>query len=281
MRSLIMIGAIAALVPVTQVHAASDSVAFELHNNRIYVPVFVNGNGPYRFAVDTGASGQGRADIRLTVTEALKTVGEAANSDGVKTISTQVVTARSVRLGDLELRDVEFLSRDYNRNLKAGDEPMMGILGREFFRGRLLIIDYPARTLRFPSGALALGDDGVVPYGPGFSVPVCFQSGCVDGKVDTGSNRTLVVPAPLVPKLKVSTPLLVGRVTRTNSEASLYEMTLNEDVQVSGVIARKQKIFYAEPSVDTVNIGSEFLKDYVLTIDQASQRLKIEFSPAD
>ncbi|WP_425480574.1 hypothetical protein, partial [Stenotrophomonas pictorum] len=34
-------------------------VPFEVIDGRIYVPVGVNGRGPFRFAVDTGASGMG------------------------------------------------------------------------------------------------------------------------------------------------------------------------------------------------------------------------------
>jgi hypothetical protein len=44
---------------------------------------------------------------------------------------------------------------------------------------------------------------------------------------------------------------------------------------VSGVTATNQKILYSDPSDDTINIGSDFLKDYVLTIDQRHQLLKI------
>ncbi|MCG3005337.1 hypothetical protein KZ291_32670, partial [Escherichia coli] len=38
---------------------------FESVDGRIYVQARVNGRAPYRFAVDTGASGIGRADMRL------------------------------------------------------------------------------------------------------------------------------------------------------------------------------------------------------------------------
>ena len=44
---------------------APVSVPFALVDGRVYVEARVNGGGPYRFAVDTGASGIGRADARL------------------------------------------------------------------------------------------------------------------------------------------------------------------------------------------------------------------------
>ena len=47
---------------------AADAVArfpFELVDGRIYVQARVNGQGPFRFAVDTGASGLARADAKL------------------------------------------------------------------------------------------------------------------------------------------------------------------------------------------------------------------------
>ena len=40
-------------------------VPFETIDGRIYVQASVDGHGPFRFAVDTGASGPGRADLSL------------------------------------------------------------------------------------------------------------------------------------------------------------------------------------------------------------------------
>lgn len=277
----ILLAAAAALaslnaLPAGEVTKASvASVPFELDNGRIFVGVFVNGRGPYRFGFDTGASGMGRADSRLAAELSLPKVGETAISDGLKTATTDVVRVTSLRLGGLEKRDVELPSRDYNRGRKAGDPSVMGIIGRDFFADQLVTIDYPARTIRFAHGELGPGDAGAVDYDGGFVIPVCFGSRCYDGKIDTGSNRSLVLPQDVAVKVKATTPTLVGHVTRTNSVATLYEMTLTEPVRIGAITAAGQKVLYADPSDTFINIGSDFLKDYVLTIDQRNRRLRI------
>lgn len=47
------------------------SVPFRVVDGRIYVTVKVDGKGPFVFAVDTGASGMGRADAGLVAALAI------------------------------------------------------------------------------------------------------------------------------------------------------------------------------------------------------------------
>jgi hypothetical protein len=255
--------------------APATSVPFELDNGHIFVSAFVNGQGPYRFGFDTGASGVGRADAALTQTLSLPKVDEAANSDGVKVATADVVSVRSLRVGDLERADVQLISRDYNRNRKPGVKPMMGIIARDFFADRLVTIDYPARTITFSPGELRADQQGVTAYTGSFTIPVCFAAGCFPGKVDTGSSRSLVIPKDVVAKLKAGPPVQIGKGMRTNGVATLYALTLREPVRIGGLSVAGQAALYAEPSTDTINIGSDFLKDYVLTIDQQHQLLRI------
>jgi hypothetical protein len=253
----------------------SFSIPFELDKGRIFVGAFVNGRGPYRFGFDTGASGTGRADVRLTAALSLRKVDQTATSDGIQAATADVVTAPSLRLGDLEQRGVKLLSRDYNKGRKADEQPLMGIIARDFFADWLVTLDYPARTISFTRGELRPNEPGVLSYGASFTIPVCFSVGCYPGKVDTGSSRGLVIPKNLAAKLPASAPVAIGQGMRTNSVATLYEMSLREPVRVGAVTAAAQKVLYADPSDTTIVIGSEFLKDYVLTIDQRHRLLRI------
>jgi predicted aspartyl protease len=255
--------------------ASNSTVPFELRGARIYVQAYVNGKGPYLFAVDTGASGVGRADRRLVEALGLKNVGEAQNSDGVNTASINVVHVDSLRLGSLEKHDVDLLSRDYNLHLKPGQAPMMGIIGRDFFKDGLLTIDYPARRLSFTGGHLRRGDPGVVAYKGSFSIPVCFRRGCYDGEVDTGSSQGLVLPKRIVGAIGGGAGEHVGAATSANTEYELYRVRVPHTIRISGVTAANQEVIYSVPATDAINIGSDFLKDYVLTIDQRHHLLRI------
>lgn len=275
--SILLISALSATADAHSAGRSSGafSVPFELYKGHIYVAAFVDGKGPYRFVFDTGASGMGRADRRLVSELSLTKVGQEQNSDGINVAQIDIVRAGSLRLGSLDKRNVQLLSRDYNLHRKASEAPVMGIIGRDFYKDRLLIVDYPRRTIRFTFGALKRRDRGVVAYKPSFAIPVCFASGCYDGKVDSGSNESLVIPKDLVGRVSASAPVHVGSGTSANTVFEMYEMQLVDPVRVSGVTARNQKVLYSEPSDDTINIGSDFLKNYVLTIDQRHGLLRI------
>ncbi|MBR0553403.1 pepsin/retropepsin-like aspartic protease family protein [Stakelama marina] len=254
---------------------SGDSIPFELDHGHIFVSAYVDGHGPYRFGFDSGASGMGRADVALTAELSLPKTGQAENSDGVRVTSTDIVSARSLRVGNLERHDVRLLSRDYNGGRKSGVTPMMGIIARDFFADRTVIIDYPARTIRFSAQPLRPDEQGVVRYGRSFAIPVCFAKACFPAKVDTGSSRGLVIPKQIAQRFARGTPTRIGSAARTNSSVTLYAVDLDPPMRVGKMAVTSRKALYAEPSSDTTIIGSDFLKDYVLTIDPRHRLLQI------
>lgn len=257
----------------------ATSVPFELNNGHIFVQAYVNGTGPYLFGFDTGASGMGRADRLLTDKLTLPLVDSADNSDGITVRKTDVVAVRRLRVGDLVKSNVRLLSRDYHQAERPPEKRFMGIIGRDFFADRVVTIDYRTRRIGFSRTWLKPGAPGVVAYGDGLTVPLCFAKTCVDAKVDTGSNRGLVLPEALARQLADSPPVKLGTVKRTNGTGSLYRLSYSTPMMVSGVHLDSGTALFVSPSTDTINIGSDFLKDYVLTIDQRHRLLRI--SPAD
>jgi hypothetical protein len=262
--------------PTLKISSAAFSIPFELSDGHIFVSAYVNGRGPYRFGFDTGASGVGRADNRLVEALKLPPAGTASVSDSIKATTVARVAIKSLRIGSLEWRDVDIPARDYNPNVKSGGVPMYGIIAREFFADQLVTIDYPSRTIRFERGSLRSGGKGVVAYEGGLVIPVCFVAGCVEGRIDTGSSRGIVIPKDLVGRIAASGPVPIGQGLRTNGVANLYEMTLKEPVRIGDIAAVGEKVLYADPSDDKVVVGTKFLEDYVLTIDQRNKLLRIE-----
>ncbi|WP_342250349.1 aspartyl protease family protein [Sphingomonas sp. OTU376] len=122
---------------------AALSVPFRVVDGCIYVTAKVDDKGPFVFAVDTGASGIGRADAGLVATLGIPVTGSGHTSDGVATAEIKTVRLRSVDLGGFVRRDLEVATRDYSSKLTP-EAAFSGILGREFFGDGLLVIDYPA-----------------------------------------------------------------------------------------------------------------------------------------
>lgn len=173
------------------------SVPFRTIDGRIYVEARVDGKGPFTFAVDTGASGMGRADASLVARLGLPVHGSGETSDGVATAKVDTVRFASLALGKMERRDLEVITRDYGSRM-AADAKFDGIIGREFFADGLLAIDYPNRMLRFTrSAGLARGDAGVLAYERAFRVRVTIGDVAAEGNLDTGANVAFVLPKSL------------------------------------------------------------------------------------
>jgi len=99
-----------------------------------------------------------------------------------------------LRLGDLELQDVDAAAIDLQQLREHAGLPIEGIAGTDLFRGCLLQIDLPARTVRaLPAGA--------APPSPSFAFPgrVPAVAAQLAGRpltalVDTGFQGLLAVP---------------------------------------------------------------------------------------
>ncbi|MBN8500739.1 MAG: clan AA aspartic protease, partial [Sphingomonadales bacterium] len=124
------------------------NVPFTAIDGRIYVEATVNGRGPYIFALDTGASGVGRADSALVAALDLPYGEESATSDGIRESKVRTVRIEALRLGGLSRSNLQVIMRDYRSRL-APEAAFAGILGREFFADGLLIIDYGRKTISF------------------------------------------------------------------------------------------------------------------------------------
>jgi hypothetical protein len=85
----------------------------------------------------------------------------------------------------------------------------------------------------------------------------------------------LVLPKSIMPLVAKDKPVESGTVRRANTILKTFDFNLKEPVTVSGITANSLKAAYIEPSDDVINIGSNFLKDYVLSIDQRNKLLRI------
>lgn len=183
---------------------AADIVAqvpFELVDGRIYVEARANGQGPFRFAVDTGASGLARADAKLVSTLRLPVQGRSANSDGVKVAEVDSVRFDTLQLGNLGRSGIEAITRDY-RGRSTPEGAFDGILAREFFADGLLVIDYPARRLTFSrTKSIASDDRNALAYQRAFRIPLSIGALQAEGNLDTGANVALVLPKALYDRL--------------------------------------------------------------------------------
>lgn len=249
-------------------------VPFEVVDGRIYVQARVNGRGPFRFAVDTGASGIGRADASLVAALGLKAQGQAQASDGVKTADVVTTHLDALELDGLSRQDMEVITRDYSSHL-AADAAISGILARGFFADGLLVIDYPRRTLSFGRrGSLAPGDGNVLHYARPFRVPVSIGTLQTEGNLDTGANVAMVLPRSLYDTVATGPLQPAGRGRLTNTQIETGKAMLHGPFRIGGVSLADVEVRVSD-RVPGLLVGAHALQHFVLMIDQRSNAVAL------
>ncbi|MXP29725.1 hypothetical protein GRI58_12995 [Porphyrobacter algicida] len=253
---------------------AQTNIPIRVIDGRVYVQASVNGQGPFTFAVDTGASGFGRADIKLVSKLHLKFSGERSSSDGVSTSRAKVVRIETLRLGQHAVHDVSVMARDYSKHMSSS-APFAGILGRKFFADGLLIIDYPERRLIFTrSEGLAVTDRDSLPYDRPFRVKVTIGSVETRGNLDTGANISFVLPQSLFATVADGHVGKANLGQLTNTTIKTNDAKLKAPIQIglarfSGADVRVSSRF------PELLVGARALQNYTLLIDQRSSRIAL------
>lgn len=242
---------------------------FEVVDGRIYVQANINGHGPFRFAVDTGASGAGRADSALVAQLDLPLRGTATNSDGVSTSEQRTVHIDSLELAGLVRRDLEVITRDYASRAPA-EARFSGIIGRGFFADGLLLIDYPARTLSFTRAASLPPGGGALSYTRAFRVPVTLGGITREGNLDTGANIALVVPQSTYDQLNSAAPGEAATGSLANGTVDTRRVTLAGPVRIGDLqlVDIEARVSQRYPEL---LVGAHALQHAALMIDQRTQ----------
>lgn len=137
-----------------EAEADGDVVALEVvdgpgGSTLAFVPVTINGQGPFPFALDTGAS---RTAISVTVADelGLPQTGRTEDVSGVVGVTeAPIVGVSDWSIGDVELGDAELIAIDLGAN---GSVHIAGLLGSDVLErfGRI--------TVDYGEGALILGE---------------------------------------------------------------------------------------------------------------------------
>ena len=245
------------------------------------VEVTVNGKGPFTFAIDTAASGAARADAGLVASQSLQTVGEARASDGMGGVRMiPIVRLGVIGLGGVTWSDVEVPSRDYNTSPKL--PRIDGILGIAAFAEFLLTLD---------SRASACGSRAV--RCRRLTAKWCCRSltraAFCKSRSTSPANRWLPISTPatspatpctcLPPSLS-NFPLPVRRATpasapRSRNTIALKQVTLTAPIKIGAHVLASKDVIYAD-LFRTGNLGSNVLREFVVTIDQKNKRVKFE-----
>ena len=263
-----------AIVPETPV-----DLPMTMRGQQPAVEVFINDEGPFLFAIDTGGQGAARVDSSLLEKLGLEVIGQVQGSDpsGRQTVGMDRVRLASIRVGDAVFEDVQALSRDYNSRAR-GLPHIDGILCYHLFSEHVLTLDYPGRRVAIERGPLA------APAGAEF-LPLTNQPDAtpairaniagVDVEhllIDSGKMGGIMVPDSIVERLPLrGEPVVVGRARSITGEFEIKRAQLDGLVSFGAVRIEDPHLEFSGIMESTI-IGSGALAKYRLTLDPAQNK---------
>ncbi len=250
------------------------------YGNRPQVEILINGKGPYRFLLDTGAHGS-VVDKALAEELGLPTVGEAplGSPGGKAPMKVPLVGIETASVGGVSLSMKEAAVMDLAAYLKDPEGPK-GVLSARLFRGLLLSFDYPKDQIRIKPGHLAPADGAeIFGYDSDDQLPAVTLTVAgveVQAHLDTGSPGGFTLPGSYADKLPLeSEPKEVGRARLVDREVTILGATLNGSVSMGRHVFEHPEIRFAD-SFPVGNIGHGVLRDFVVTLDYENQRIQLQ-----
>lgn len=275
-QEMIMRGPIETAVP-----AGGTVVPMQFFQNIPHVDVYVNGKGPYRLVVDTGAPvlclNSAVAD-ELKLPPATLAGGAGANvvlrSPGGAGQAGSLREVETLKIGDAEFRGVRAVTSE-----SPFTDDFDGVLGMAVFRDCLLTYDYPAGKLRLAQGELPPRNgrdvlDYVVRRGK------LIVSADVDGQpfdftLDTGASAWFVFPEALTKRCSYVYGPVEGHKARTIDRETIVQMARLSCRLKLGDHVFERPYGTVEGDTSLAVIGSGALDEFTLTIDQSNKRLRL------
>lgn len=253
----------------------------EVLHGKPYAMVMVNGQGPFRFVIDTGTGGPALVAPELADRLHLPAAGEARLTDpsGQGERREELVLIDSIEVAGVEFSEVKAV----RHRLPDEDGSCLGLLGFPLFHNYRLQIDYPNRLLNLSLGALEPdGGRSVLPFRMPNGVPIVpLRVGNVTFEAQFDSGGTgLSLPERLVSRLRLaSDPILIGTGQSLATRYQVRSAKLADDVHL-GRYTFGQPVVEINPAFPIANFGSRPLENFVVTFDQRSLLMRLD-APRD
>jgi hypothetical protein len=243
------------------------------------VEAMVNGKGPFRFLLDTGA------EVTLVTPSlarelGLPSLGETSvGSPGGPPVAAQSIRLERLEIGSAKLHGVPGLSLDLSQVFPNPDSPR-GVLSAALFQGLLLTLDYPAGKIVIRPGELPKADGSeVFEYDPAdgqIGIPLSIAGIEIKAHVDSGSMGGITLPKGYADQLPLaSKPVGVGKARLVGKEITILKARLNGTVRLGRYHFENPDLMFNE-AAPVGNIGYEFLRRFSLTLDRKNHRLRLE-----
>jgi len=264
--------------PVLKLPPSGAKIAMVTGTRQPVVEVSINGKGPFRFVLDTGA-GQTMFDKKLSEELQLPILGIVQANDATSNAPKRLklVKAELLTIGDVRISNVVGMEHDVLTIFGNEPDAPRGILGINLFADCLLTIDYPGNTLTLAWGELPPADGrDILKYETLrglINVPVTLAGRESELTLDTGAALSIALAEEMKDDVSFKTDPVATRVgRRAFTEMEIREARIAGDLKVGRHVITNPVAHVA--GIHSV-MGYEILKNFALTIDQANQRVRM------
>jgi hypothetical protein len=268
----------------------STTVPINVAENHVYLPVMLNGKGPYRFIFDTGA-------VNIVDPAVAKEIGALGHGSvhgsgvGAATESVSFATVSKLQVGDALLRDQVFgiAPTRMGFGVSAG-QPVDGLIGFEVLARFVTTFDYANNVVVLQSRKdfVPAADGDQVPFvfnGKTPEFPCTIDSIASKCQLDTGSRATLTLYGPFMAANPQIVPQTItangvngfgfggpslGRLGRLAS-FGVGKFTFSDLI---GDFTTQEKGAFASPFIGA-NVGGGLWKRFALTLDYGKQLIAL------
>ena len=273
-------------VPVpSSIEVPRDGVTVPMQDmgGRPVVELEINGKGPYRFVLDTGAvttvvSEELSRELSLTAPADMQVAAVGGGTPPA------IVLIHDVRFSDAVLVDMIAAVMPLGGLLRGENAPR-GILSAANFPGYLLTYDYPGKRISIKKGALDSVDsqnsfqyreDQVLP-----TMPLRIAGHDTEVHLDTGSGFGLTLPMKFLAELPLaSQPKEAGTVRTGGGEFPVSIARVNGTIELGKYRLSLDDVRFSDarpgPTPAVGNIGYGVLRDFVVTLDSKNQRIRLD-----
>jgi aspartyl protease len=250
----------------------------------VLLEAFVNQQGPFLFALDTGMSELACLDQRLQARLDLPELGGRLSSDGGGRFGYQARSQiQELGLGDFRRQDLPVLVANLDWLLGQDGRAIDGVLGFPLFKQFLLQIDCPGGQVRLYQGSLKDSESAhTLSLQPRRKVPYLHLR--VDGKFtralfDSGFDGGLALPGSMLKQVEcMAEPRVTGRLQTAHSDdRRIYSGRLKGQITLAGYRLDQPPIQFLE-GYRTAVLGRRALDLFVPVFDQIHRRVHLQLA---
>ena len=254
------------------------AIDMDVESRRPMIDLMVDGEGPFRFVVDTGASlsviDEGIAEeLGLVVvgTQVLRSPGASREIHGAR-VQVGRLEAGTMRIEKPVLATMDLVG------FSAG--AIEGVLGRPHFDEFLLTFDYPSSRLVLTRGGLDASDPAVIGFDDSagsIRFPIDVSGATVPMVLDTGSPGGFTLPKALEARFEFRSPLEDGPTIQLVGGAhQTWRAPLAGTILLGEIAYEGPDVVLTTIADDFGNIGFEVLRELKVTVDQKNRLVRFE-----